>query len=138
MSANTALCVGVCKICTAIGFFYDDAAEKLLNRNCTFGFRVLDHLTFQSGCRPLQMQSLVLIADVSLGTIFCEALSHFQGFLIHTSRGAIFSEPLSHFQGTYDPSFSLALQCKDNRLGYQIATKHKVGDCKLQLQQRTM
>jgi 3-hydroxyisobutyrate dehydrogenase len=29
-------------------------------------------------------------------------------------------------QGTYDPSFSLALQCKDNRLGYQIATKHKV------------
>jgi len=29
-------------------------------------------------------------------------------------------------QGTYDPSFSIALQCKDNRLGYQIATKHKV------------
>merc|ERR1711972_1034190 len=29
-------------------------------------------------------------------------------------------------QGTYDPSFSLALQCKDNRLGYQIATKHRV------------
>ena len=29
-------------------------------------------------------------------------------------------------QGTYDPSFSIALQCKDNRLGYQIATKHRV------------
>merc|ERR1712037_906226 len=29
-------------------------------------------------------------------------------------------------QGTYDPSFSIALQCKDNRLGYQIATRHRV------------
>ena len=29
-------------------------------------------------------------------------------------------------QGTYDPSFTIALQCKDNRLGYQMATKHKV------------
>lgn len=29
-------------------------------------------------------------------------------------------------QGTYDPSFTIALQCKDNRLGYQIATKHRV------------
>jgi hypothetical protein len=33
---------------------------------------------------------------------------------------------ISELQGTYDPSFSLALQCKDNRLGYQIAAKHKV------------
>ena len=29
-------------------------------------------------------------------------------------------------QGTYDPSFSLGLQCKDNQLGYQIARKHRV------------
>ena len=32
----------------------------------------------------------------------------------------------TRLQGTYDPSFSIALQCKDNRLGYQIATKHRV------------
>ena len=31
-------------------------------------------------------------------------------------------------QGAYDPSFSIALQCKDNQLGYQIAKKHRVGD----------
>jgi len=29
-------------------------------------------------------------------------------------------------QGTYDPSFSIALQSKDNQLGYQIAKKHRV------------
>ena len=61
------------------------------------------------GLTSSRLQSPLLIVDVSLGTFFCE-------------------EPLSLFQGTYDPSFSLALQCKDNRLGYQIATKHKVGE----------
>jgi 3-hydroxyisobutyrate dehydrogenase-like beta-hydroxyacid dehydrogenase len=30
------------------------------------------------------------------------------------------------FQGTYDPSFSIELQNKDNQLGYQIAKKYKV------------
>ena len=30
------------------------------------------------------------------------------------------------FQGTYDPSFTIELQNKDNQLGYQIAKKYKV------------
>ncbi len=30
------------------------------------------------------------------------------------------------FKGHYDNSFSIALQCKDNQLGYDIARKHKV------------
>ena len=29
-------------------------------------------------------------------------------------------------QGTYDPSFDIALHCKDNQLCYEIARKHKV------------
>ena len=29
-------------------------------------------------------------------------------------------------QGTYDPSFDIALHCKDNQLCYDIAKKHKV------------
>jgi 3-hydroxyisobutyrate dehydrogenase-like beta-hydroxyacid dehydrogenase len=33
------------------------------------------------------------------------------------------------FQGTYDPSFSIELQNKDNQLGYQIAKKYKVHNC---------
>ena len=53
-------------------------------------------------------------------------------FILHPSislslsKNTSFYDEPCHFQGTYDPSFSLALQCKDNRLGYQIATKHKV------------
>ena len=49
------------------------------------------------------MQYLVLIADVSLGTIFSEPLSHFQGSLIHISLGAIFSEALESFSGHLRP-----------------------------------
>ena len=30
-------------------------------------------------------------------------------------------------QGTYDPSFDIALHCKDNQLCYDIARNHKVG-----------
>ena len=53
--------------------------------------------------------------------LFCIILCFFfdnrcQVYLINSTR----------LQGTYDPSFSIALQCKDNRLGYQIATKHRV------------
>ena len=29
-------------------------------------------------------------------------------------------------QGTYDPSFDIALHCKDNQLCFDIAKKHKV------------
>ena len=29
-------------------------------------------------------------------------------------------------QGNYDPSFDMALHCKDNQLCYDIAKKHKV------------
>ena len=32
------------------------------------------------------------------------------------------------FQGTYDPSFTIELQNKDNQLGYQIAKKYKASD----------
>ena len=32
------------------------------------------------------------------------------------------------FQGTYDPSFTIELQNKDNQLGYQIAKKYNASD----------
>jgi 3-hydroxyisobutyrate dehydrogenase-like beta-hydroxyacid dehydrogenase len=33
-------------------------------------------------------------------------------------------------QGNYDPSFDIALHCKDNQLCYDIAKKHKVSTYK--------
>jgi len=59
-------------------------------------------------------------AGVDMKTCFdCIRASSGNSFVFETGGPML-------MQGTYDPSFSLALQCKDNRLGYQIATKHKV------------
>ena len=59
-------------------------------------------------------------AGVDMQTTFdCIRASSGNSFVFETGGPML-------MQGTYDPSFSLALQCKDNRLGYQIATKHKV------------
>lgn len=59
-------------------------------------------------------------AGVDMRTTFdCIRASSGNSFVFETGGPML-------MQGTYDPSFSIALQCKDNRLGYQIATKHKV------------
>merc|ERR1712200_288925 len=59
-------------------------------------------------------------AGVDMRTTFdCIRASSGNSFVFETGGPML-------MQVTYDPSFSIALQCKDNRLGYQIATKHKV------------
>ena len=59
-------------------------------------------------------------AGVDMRTMFdCIRASSGNSFVFETAGPML-------MQGTYDPSFTIALQCKDNRLGYQMATKHKV------------
>ena len=59
-------------------------------------------------------------AGVDMKTMFdCIRASAGNSFVFETGGPML-------MQGTYDPSFTIALQCKDNRLGYQMATKHKV------------
>ena len=59
-------------------------------------------------------------AGVDMRTMFdCIRASSGNSFVFETGGPML-------MQGTYDPSFTIALQCKDNRLGYQMATKHKV------------